>query len=554
MHLSLRNKTILGIAGIEATLLILLVFTAVDFMRNTLNDNLVKRASTVATLFATTTKVAVLSSDLVSLETYCAELMKNPDIAYVRILNSESQILAEAGSKDFLSTDFIADEQLKSVDDGIFDSFAMISESDHIYGQVQIGIDITNIEKSITKIQNWTSSIALIEMLLVALFSFVLGTYLTRQLQGLRHAAKDISKNVASGKFTHTKVIVNGKDELSKVAQAFNTLVTTLEIELARKDEYQRELKEFNSALEDKVIKRTALLNQQKNQLEQSNLKLHRTQQQLVQAEKMASVGQLAAGIAHEINNPIGFVTSNLNSLKQYTDTYRHLSTRVLDLVASDSPEAQNSSKQTLLKLVQDEDLIFINDDTKDLLDESIDGLERVKDIVKDLKKFSRIDLDEKQWFDINDCVTTTLNMVSNELKYHCNIEKNLSPLPKILINVGKISQVLTNLLINAGQAICEKGQIKITTKQQENNIVVTITDNGSGIDPENLSKLFDPFFTTKEEGVGTGLGLSISYDIIQEHNGSIIVTSEPDNGSCFSITLPITDNRERVKETSNEY
>jgi signal transduction histidine kinase len=480
--------------------------------------------------------------------------MKNPDIAYVRILNSESQILAEAGSKDFLSTDFIADEQLKSVDDGIFDSFAMISESDHIYGQVQIGIDITNIEKSITKIQNWTSSIALIEMLLVALFSFVLGTYLTRQLQGLRHAAKDISKNVASGKFTHTKVIVNGKDELSKVAQAFNTLVTTLEIELARKDEYQRELKEFNSALEDKVIKRTALLNQQKNQLEQSNLKLHRTQQQLVQAEKMASVGQLAAGIAHEINNPIGFVTSNLNSLKQYTDTYRHLSTRVLDLVASDSPEAQNSSKQTLLKLVQDEDLIFINDDTKDLLDESIDGLERVKDIVKDLKKFSRIDLDEKQWFDINDCVTTTLNMVSNELKYHCNIEKNLSPLPKILINVGKISQVLTNLLINAGQAICEKGQIKITTKQQENNIVVTITDNGSGIDPENLSKLFDPFFTTKEEGVGTGLGLSISYDIIQEHNGSIIVTSEPDNGSCFSITLPITDNRERVKETSNEY
>jgi two-component system NtrC family sensor kinase len=306
--------------------------------------------------------------------------------------------------------------------------------------------------------------------------------------------------------------------------------------------------------LEDKVIKRTALLNQQKNQLEQSNLKLHRTQQQLVQAEKMASVGQLAAGIAHEINNPIGFVTSNLNSLKQYTDTYRHLSTRVLDLVASDSPEAQNSSKQTLLKLVQDEDLIFINDDTKDLLDESIDGLERVKDIVKDLKKFSRIDLDEKQWFDINDCVTTTLNMVSNELKYHCNIEKNLSPLPKILINVGKISQVLTNLLINAGQAICEKGQIKITTKQQENNIVVTITDNGSGIDPENLSKLFDPFFTTKEEGVGTGLGLSISYDIIQEHNGSIIVTSEPDNGSCFSITLPITDNRERVKETSNEY
>ena len=138
MQLSLRNKTILGIAVIEATLLVILVFTAVDFMRNTLGNDLIKRASTIATLFATTTKDAVLSHDLASLEAYCAELMKNPDMAYVRILNSESQILAEAGIMDFLSADFIADEQLKSVVDGIFDSFAVISESDHIYGQVQI--------------------------------------------------------------------------------------------------------------------------------------------------------------------------------------------------------------------------------------------------------------------------------------------------------------------------------------------------------------------------------------------------------------------------------
>ena len=535
-------------------MLVILVFTAVDFMRNTLGNDLIKRASTIATLFATTTKDAVLSHDLASLEAYCAELMKNPDMAYVRILNSESQILAEAGIMDFLSADFIADEQLKSVVDGIFDSFAVISESDHIYGQVQIGIDITNIEKSIMKIQNWTSGIALIEMFLVALFSFSLGTYLTRQLQGLRHAAKEISKNVASGEFSQTKIIVKGKDELAEVAQAFNKLSTILEIEHTRKESYQRELEIFNRTLEDKVNQRTALLNHQNVRLEQFNQELHETQQQLVQSEKMASVGQLAAGVAHEINNPVGFVSSNLNSLKQYTDTYRQLSTQVLELVASDSPETQNTSKQKLLKLVQDEDLIFINEDTKDLLNESIDGLERVKDIVKNLKQFSRIDSDEKQWFDINDCITTTLNMVSNELKYHCHVEKNFSPLPRVLINVGKISQVLTNLLINAGQAISENGQIKITTKQQENNVVVSITDNGTGISPENLSKLFDPFFTTKEEGVGTGLGLSISYGIIQEHDGNITVISELDKGSCFSITLPIVDKSVLVKETSNGY
>ncbi len=552
MHISLRNKTILGIAAIEAALLILLIVTAVNFMRNTLSDGLVKRASTVATLFATATKGSVLSYDLASLEAYCAELMKNPDIAYIRVLNSEAQVLAEAGREDLLSVQFIADEQLESVTDGVFDSFAVISESDHIYGQVQIGIDITNIEKSIMKIQSWTSGIALIEMLLVALFSFVLGTYLTRQLQGLTNAAKEISKNVASDEFTHTEIVVNGKDELAEVAQAFNKLNTTLEIEHDRKESYQKELEVFNRTLEDKVIQRTALLNNQNDQLERANYELQEAQQQLVHAEKMVSLGQLAAGVAHEINTPIGFVTSNLNSLKQYTDAYRQLSKQVAELLSSGSPESESLSKQALLKFVQSEDLTFINRDTKDLLDESIEGLERVKDIVKDLKQFSRADSDEKQLFDINDCVTTTLNMVSNELKYHCNIETHLNPLPKILINVGKISQVLTNLLINAGQAISKNGQITIRTEQQGNNVVVSIADNGSGINPENRSKLFDPFFTTKEEG-GTGLGLSISYGIIQSHHGDITVTSEPNKGSCFNIILPVGENSNQVKVVSNE-
>ncbi|MFT5542551.1 MAG: two-component system NtrC family sensor kinase [Glaciecola sp.] len=553
MHISLRNKTILGIAAIEAALLVLLIFTAVNFMRNTLSDGLVKRASTVATLFASATKGSVLSYDLASLEAYCAELMKNPDIAYIRVLNSEAQVLAEAGREDLLSVQFIADEQLKSVTDGVFDSFAVISESDHIYGQVQIGIDITNIEKSIMKIQSWTSGIALIEMLLVALFSFVLGTYLTRQLQGLTNAAKETSKNVASGEFTNTEIVVNGKDELAEVAQAFNKLNTTLEIEHDRQESYQKELEVFNRTLEDKVIQRTALLNKQNDQLERTNYELQEAQQQLVHAEKMVSLGQLAAGVAHEINTPIGFVTSNLNSLKQYTDAYRQLSKQVAELLSSESPESEILSKQALLKFVQSEDLTFINRDTKDLLDESIEGLERVKDIVKDLKQFSRADSDEKQLFDINDCVTTTLNMVSNELKYHCNIETHLSPLPKILINVGKISQVLTNLLINAGQAISKNGQITIRTEQQGNNVVVSIADNGSGINPENRSKLFDPFFTTKEEG-GTGLGLSISYGIIQSHHGDITVTSEPNKGSCFNIILPVGENSNQVKVVSNEY
>lgn len=553
MIFSLRNKTILGIAVIEASLLILLVFTAVNFMRDTLNDGLIKRASTVATLFATTTKDSVLSYDLASLEAYCLELMKNPDIAYIRVVNGEGQMLAQAGEEKWLTKPFEQDQSMQSVTDGIFDSFAIISESEHIYGRVELGVDITTIERSIRKVQNWTSGIALVEMLLVALFSFVLGTYLTRQLQGLRKAAKVISRNVASGEFQHPKIAIRGKDELAEVAEAFNKLAKTLETEHDRKEAYQQQLKELNTTLEERVTKRTAQLNLRNTQLEQLNQELTEAQQQLVQAEKMASVGQLAAGVAHEINNPIGFVNSNLSSLKQYTETYLALSHKVTALMASEDADTQAKTKQDLSDFIQQEDLAFVSEDTQDLLDESIEGLERVKGIVQGLKQFSRADADEKQLVDINDCITTTLNMVNNQLKYHCQIVQNLNPIPKAWVNVGKISQVLTNLLINAGQAIDEKGLITITSKHERDHICISIEDNGSGIASEHLTKLFDPFFTTKEEGVGTGLGLSISYGIIQDHGGDIKVDSTLGKGTCFSIVLPAKQADNFVEDNSNE-
>lgn len=552
MSFSLRNKTILGIAVIEASLLIVLVVTAVNFMRSTINDDLVKRASTVATLFATTTKDSVLSYDLASLEAFSLELMKNPDIAYVRVLNDQGQVLAQAGGNQLLARPFSQDSELSNVTDGIFDSHASIVESDHVYGRIELGIDISNIEKSIKKIQNWTSSIALLEMVLVALFSFVLGTYLTHQLKTLRKAARDISTSVSSGEFKHEKVKVVGNDELAEVAQAFNRLITTLEAEHHRRECYQQDLEELNRTLEQKVNKRTAMLNQRNKQLESSNQELHEAQQQLVQAEKMASVGQLAAGVAHEINNPIGFVCSNLSSLEQYIETYRQLSEQVVALLATNDVKLKSDMSEKLLNLIESEDIAFVNDDVGDLLSESSQGLQRVKEIVNGLKQFSRADSDTKQLFDINDCVNTTLNMVSNELKYHCRIEKNLSPLPKTAINVGKISQVLTNLLINAGHAIEKQGVITITTRCENKHIVVKVADDGCGIDSENVDKLFDPFFTTKAEGVGTGLGLSISYGIIQEHGGDISVQSEPGKGSCFSVSLPLDNTNNTDEEIVN--
>lgn len=553
MNLSLRNKTIISIAFIEAALLIVLIFTAVNFMRDTLNTDLAKRSSTIATLFASTTKNAVLTYDLASLETYCAELMNNPDIAYVRIVNSKNQILAEAGDKDLLTRPFIQDEKVDMVSDGIFDSFANIKESEHIYGRVELGIDISNIKLSIKKIQNWTTVIALLEMLLVALFSFVLGSYLTRQLHRLRAAAREVSQNIEKGNFNHNKLLVTGKDELAEVTEAFNKLISTLEAQHARTEEYQKDLVVFNRTLEEKVKQRTALLNQRNEQLELSNQELHEAQQQLIHAEKMASIGQLAAGVAHEINNPIGFVKSNLTSLKQYTNTYGELSEQVQGLLSTEDIEKKHSMQNHLINWIKNEDLSFIDMDSSELLDESIEGLERVTDIVQSLKQFSRADSDDKKWCDINECIISTLKVVNNKLKYHCQINQLFGDLPKLWINSGKISQVLTNLLINAGQAIDGQGTISITTTLKNDHVVISIEDNGLGISQENVNKIFDPFFTTKDVGIGTGLGLSISYGIIQEHGGNITVTSELNKGSCFSIFIPIRSMTELARKTDND-
>ncbi|MDO6693201.1 ATP-binding protein [Aliiglaciecola sp. 3_MG-2023] len=553
MHLSLRNKTIVSIAVIEAVLLVALIFTAINFMRNTLNENLVSRSTTVATLFASTTKNAVLTYDLASLETYCAELLSNPDILYVRVVNTENQVLAQAGDNNLLARQFNQDIDVSNVTDGVFDSFVNITEAEQLYGRVELGVDTLNIQDSLEVIKKWTTSIAIIEMALVALFSFFLGNYLTRQLESLRIAARKVSQNVESGSFNQAQLPVNGKDELAEVTRAFNKLVTTLEYENSRKQAYQDELEELNRTLEQKVAQRTTLLHQRNDELEQINQELQATQEQLTQAAKMASIGQLAAGVAHEINNPIGFVKSNLSSLEEYIDIYRKISENLVVVYGKAPSESVELSKQNLIEIINSEDLAFINEDSKDVLVESVEGLERVTNIVKDLKQFSRVDVEEKSWLDINECIESTLKMVSNELKYHCDIQKDLSEVPKIKINFGKISQVLTNLLINAGQAIRDNGQISISTKVKDQQILIAVKDNGSGIPPENLSKLFDPFFTTKDVGKGTGLGLSISHGIIQEHGGDITVTSKVNKGSCFTITLPILTENDNLKSPPNE-
>lgn len=276
------------------------------------------------------------------------------------------------------------------------------------------------------------------------------------------------------------------------------------------------------------------------NSLKQALENLKETQEQLVHSEKMASLGVLAAGVAHEINNPVGFVMSNIDTLAEYTDVFSKLIKMYQPLAYSSSKNV--SLREEILAYEKDENLSFILDDIKPMLSDAVNGMERVRDIVSNLKSFARADDSIQQEADINQCINNAIKLVWNEVKYDTKIDKRLGNIPKLICQPGQIEQVLINLIVNAHQACEKNGEIIITSEQVENEVLVSVTDNGCGIFSDELNKVFDPFYTTKPINEGTGLGLSISYGIIEKHGGRIKVKSEPGKGTTFKIFLPLTN------------
>ena len=286
--------------------------------------------------------------------------------------------------------------------------------------------------------------------------------------------------------------------------------------------------------LEEKKVAEAEL---QKEKAEQLVLikRLEEAHNQLLQSEKMASIGQLAAGVAHEINNPVGFVNSNLGSLQQYVGKLLTL----LGAYEQHEAELAAESRNELAKLKKEIDIAYLRDDVRDLLNESLGGLQRVKRIVQDLKDFSHVGESEMQWANLEDGLESTLNVVWNELKYKAEVIKDYGKIPEVECIPSQLNQVFMNLLVNAGHAIKEKGTITLRTWQDSEDVCVEVSDTGSGIPPEIINRIFDPFFTTKPVGTGTGLGLSITHGIIRKHNGRIEVTSELGKGTTFRIFIP---------------
>ena len=266
--------------------------------------------------------------------------------------------------------------------------------------------------------------------------------------------------------------------------------------------------------------------------------RLSEAHEQLLQSEKMASIGQLAAGVAHEINNPIGFVNSNMGTLRHYVGTLLNVVDAYGEAVHKAAP---GSALEAQIDAINREaDLGYLKDDIADLVSESMDGLKRVKDIVQALKDFSHVGQNDWQYADVHAGLDTTLNIVANEIKYKATVEKHYGKLPEIKCLASQLNQVFMNLLVNAAQAIKSKGVITIATGSSDGWVWVKISDNGCGIPQQNLKRIFEPFFTTKPVGSGTGLGLSLSYSIVNKHGGRIDVASKPDVGTVFTIKLPV--------------
>ncbi|SFB89423.1 sensor histidine kinase [Pseudoalteromonas denitrificans] len=304
--------------------------------------------------------------------------------------------------------------------------------------------------------------------------------------------------------------------------------------------EFSSLLHKFNQ-MAKQVEKREQALKTSYSKLTQANDELKLSESQLVQSEKMASIGLLAAGVAHEINNPIGYVKSNLTVLNDYLNDLQEYNKALSDDTSfKDNIMAEYKQKQQTL--IDKYDIDYLFKDIFPLIESTIGGIDRVDEIVQSLKIFARIEQPLKSLIDINEGLNATLKIVWNELKYNCEIHVDLQPLPMTLAFPGKLNQVFMNLLINAGQAIDDKGNIYVRSKVKDNDILIEIEDTGCGIENESLSKIFTPFYTSKPIGTGTGLGLSISHNIINQHGGQISVTSKVNQGSCFTISIPIIE------------
>jgi len=360
------------------------------------------------------------------------------------------------------------------------------------------------------------------------LLAWILARSLIKPIKELAYGAEEFSK----GNLNYRSSIAS-YDEIGKLASAFNMMAERLD--------------NLYSSLEQQVKERTNELFSKNNQLEHAYVELKEAQSLLVHNEKMSSLGQLTAGLAHELNNPINFIYGNLSHFKNYSGDL----VKIIQIYEEVSASLSSENLEKVNQIKEDLEFKFILEDLPPLIKSCQDGAERCKQIILDLKNFSRLDEAVIKEVDIHEGIDSTLNILHHKIKNKINVHKDYGNIPKLSCYAGQLNQVFMNIIDNAAQAIKENGDLHIKTYTENNNVVIIIEDSGSGIEKDHLSKIFDPFFTTKPVGEGTGLGLSISYKIIKNHKGNVVVESECGKGTKFILTFPLNwkDNMSENKD-----
>lgn len=308
-------------------------------------------------------------------------------------------------------------------------------------------------------------------------------------------------------------------------------MASDIHIQTQRED--YEELQRRHSALEISETKYKQLAESLDLRVKQQVKTIETAQLKLYESEKLASIGRLAAGVAHEINNPIGFIRSNLSSAQRYVDSLAKL----------DEAFKAKASISYLQQVWKEEDLDFLQEDLTDIITESIDGVDRVASIVKDLKSFSRVNDADKEDSDINEIIRQTCHVIAAQLENKVEVILDLGSIQTTFCHPAELGQVFLGLLLNAADAIKEHGKVRIKTFMQESQICIEVRDTGCGIAESDLSHIFDPFFTSKDVGQGIGLGLTVSLNIIKAHEGTLTVISKENKGTLVTILLPILHN-----------
>ena len=538
------------------TLALLFNMLFIDLQKQLLTEQTISEGMGQAKLLAYTVRLGVFAENKEQLRLPAEAILTQEDVLRVIIFNKKGEILLdlEQQKKDsnnpLPASDMDAIHQLHWKSDspqmGTHSNFfcfrapvttiktAMSTEElffepediiwqEEIIGYVKILISKDRLTRGIKTILNRNFILAAIFLALAAVTTFIIVRQATRPMEKLL-------------------IRVKKKAGINEQSQDFDLLNKTFTSLIDELHNSFRTITKLKLNLEEKVAERTAQLSQRHMELVETNQKLTKTltklketQSQLVQSEKMASLGQLVAGVAHEINNTTNFITGALPSLKRLMAGLKTILSNYEDLAFKHEETVKGGTgkdNHDYKKMLADVDILLANIN---------EGARRTGDIVRELRQFSRLDEERKKKMDIHDGLESTLTFIYPEYRNRIEIIRDYDEtLAPVTCMPEKINQVFMNLLTNGMQAISDKGTITIQTRQDYGTVHINIKDSGSGIVPENLDRIFDPFFTTKEPGVGTGLGLSISYTIIKEHHGKILVRSEEGKGTEFEIVLPV--------------